>query len=321
MARGGGNRSRLLLVVLLVTALFFITLDLRGVSLTKGSRSATQTVLSPIQRTVSSLFSPVGRFFSDVKNFGKTKAELDQVKAQNKSLKTQLALNSDIKGQLTQLKGVLDLAGRGNFKIVAGRVIARGSASSFSQTITLDVGSSSGIRSDMTVISQDGLVGLVKSTTGSSSIVLLMSDPSFKVGVRIARSQGIGILSGQGSNTYSLTLLDPTGTIKTGDILLTNGSENNKPFVPGVPVGQVVKVDDVVASLTQTGTVYPYANLNDLGIVSVIVSAPTTAPHRPLVPTPNPRITIYVTPTPTPTSSPGVTPTPTPTPSAMAKKK
>ncbi len=318
MARGGGNRSRLLLVVLLVTALFFITLDLRGVSLTKGARSVTQTVLSPVQRTVSSLFSPVGRFFSDIKNFGKTKAELDRVEAQNKTLKTQLALNTDTKGQLAQLKGVLDLAGRGNFKVVAGRVIARGSASSFSQTITLDVGTSSGVQRDMTVISQDGLVGLVKATTSTSSIVLLMSDPSFKVGVRIARSQGIGILVGEGSTSYGFTLLDPSGTIKTGDILLTNGSDNNKPFVPGIPVGQVVKVDDLVASLTQTATVYAYANLNDLGVVSVIVSAPTTAPRRPLVPTPNPRITIYVTPTPTPTLSSGATPTPTP--SAKAKK-
>jgi len=320
VARGSGNRSRLLLVVLLVTALFFITLDLRGVSLTKGSRSVTQTVLSPVQRTVSSIFSPVGRFFSDVKNFGKTKAELDQIVVQNRNLKTQLALNRDIKGELTQLKGVLDLAGRGNFNVVTGRVIARGSASSFSQTITLDVGSSSGVRGDMTVISQDGLVGLVKSTTSSSSIVLLMSDPSFKVGVRIARSQGIGVLSGQGSNSYSFTLLDPAGTIKTGDILLTNGSENNKPFIPGVPVGQVVKVDDLVAALTQTATVYSYANLNDLGVVSVVLSAPTTAPRRPLVPTPNPTVTVYVTPAPTPTLSPGSTAAPTLTPSAKAKK-
>ena len=313
MARGGGNRSRLLLVILLVTALFFITLDLRGVSLTKGSRSVTQTILSPVQRTVSTIFSPVGRFFGDVKNFGKTNAELKQALATNKLLKSQLAEKSDTKGQLAQLKAVLDLAGRGNYKVAAARVIARGSASSFSQTITLDAGSSSGIRSDMTVISQNGLVGVVKSTTSSTSIVLLLSDPSFKVGVRIARSQSVGVLSGLGSTEYSLVLLDPSGTIKTGDILLTNGSEGNRPFVPGVPVGVVVGVDNSAASLTQTATVNSYANLNDLGIVSVILSAPTSAPSRPLLPTPNPTVTVYVTPAPVPVLSP--------TPSASPTKK
>ena len=311
MARGGGNRSRLLLVILLVTALFFITLDLRGVSLTKGSRSVTQTILSPVQRTVSTIFSPVGRFFGDVKNFGKTNAELTQALATNKLLKSKLAADSDAKGQLLQLKAVLDLAGRGNYKVAAARVIARGSASSFSQTITIDAGSSSGIRSNMTVISQNGLVGVVKSTTSSTAIVLLMSDPSFKVGVRIARSQSVGVLSGLGSTEYSLVLLDPSGTIKTGDILLTNGSEGNRPFVPGVPVGVVVGADNSAASLTQTATVNSYANLNDLGIVSVVLSAPTTAPSRPLLPTPNPTVTVYVTPTPSPVISP--TPSVSPT--------
>ena len=317
MARGGGNRSRLLLVILLVTALFFITLDLRGVSLTKGSRSVTQTILSPVQRTVSTIFSPVGRFFSDVKNFGKTNAQLQDEIALNKLLKSQIAMNAETKGQLAQLKAVLDLAGRGNYKVAAARVIARGSASSFSQTITIDAGSSSGIRSDMTVISQNGLVGVVKSTTSSTAIVLLTSDPSFRVGVRIARNQSVGVLSGLGSTSYSLVLLDPSGTIKTGDILVTNGSEGNRPFVPGVPVGVVVGVDNSTASLTQTATVVSYANLNDLGVVSVILSAPTTAPRKPLLPSPNPTVTVYVTPAPTPliSSSAGPTPTPSATPS------
>jgi len=319
VARGGGNRSRLLLVILLVTALFFITLDLRGVSLTKGSRSVTQTILSPVQRTVSTIFSPVGRFFSDVKNFGKTNAQLQEELALNKLLKSELAMSADTKGQLTQLKSVLDLAGRGNYKVAAARVIARGSASSFSQTITIDAGSSSGIRPNMTVISQNGLIGVVKSTTGSSAIVLLMSDPSFRVGVRIARSQSIGVLSGLGSTSYSLVLLDPAGTIKTGDILVTNGSDNNRPFVPGVPVGVVVGVDSSDGSLTQTATVYSYANLNDLGVVSVILSAPTTAPSQPLLPTPNPTVTVYVTPAPVPTAP--TTAGPTPTPSAAPTKK
>ena len=322
MARGGGNRSRLLLVILLVTALFFITLDLRGVSLTQGSRSVTQTILSPVQRGVSSVFSPVGRFLSDVKNFGKTNSELQRELTQNKLLKSELAMNLDSKGQFKQLKSVLDLAGRGNFKVVSARVIAHGSASSFSQTITIDAGSSSGIRSKMTVISQNGLIGVVKSTTGSSAIVLLISDPSFKVGVRIARSQSVGILSGEGTTSYSLTLLDPAGQIKTGDTLLTNGSDGNRPFIPGVPVGVVVGVDDSAASLTQTATVNSFANLNDLGIVAVVVSAPTSPPRVPLVPTPNPRVTVYVTPVPIPLATPSATLTATPiiTPTAKPKK-
>jgi len=325
VARGSNNRSRLLLIILLVTALFFITLDLRGVSLTKGSRSVTQSTLAPVQRTVSDIFSPVGRFFSNVKNFGKTKAELDQVEIANAQLKSALTLDQNAKGELAQLKGVLDLAGRGSYKVVAARVIGRGSAASFSQTITLDQGSSSGIRADMSVISANGLVGLVKTVTSSTSIVQLISDPNFKVGVRIARSQSIGILQGQGTNTYSLQLLDPAGTILVGDSLLTNGSDNNHPFVPGVPVGQVTWVDHTTSTLTQSGDVRSYTNLNNLGVVSVILSAPSAAPSTPLVPTPQPTVTVYITAPPapiatgvavpgTPSASPAAKSLPTPTP-------
>jgi len=312
MARGSGNRSRLLLIILLVTSLFLVTLDLRGVSLTKSSRSITQSVLAPVQKGVSTVFSPVGRFFSDIKNFGKTKDELDKVKIANGLLKAQLAKVADNKGALNQLKGLLNLAGQGGYKIIPARVIGRGSSASFSQTITIDAGSGDGISVNQTVISQNGLIGVVKVVAPNSAIILLISDPSFKVGVRIARSQSIGVLLGEGNSQYQLELLDPTGTIENGDVLVTNGSQGNRPFVPGVPVGQVTSVDQKNSSLTQTAIVKSYANLNDLGVVSVIISAPTIAPKTPINPTPQPTITVLVTPT--PTATPSLTPTPSPSP-------
>ena len=312
MARGSGNRSRLLLIILLVTSLFLVTLDLRGVSLTKSSRSITQSVLAPVQKGVSTVFSPIGRFFSDIKNFGNTKDELDKVKIANSLLKAQLAKVADNKGALNQLKGLLNLAGQGGYKIIPARVIGRGSSASFSQTITIDAGTSAGISVNETVISQNGLIGVVKVVTPNSAIILLISDPSFKVGVRIARSQSIGVLLGQGNSQYQLELLDPTGTIENGDVLVTNGSQGNRPFVPGVPVGQVTSVDQKNSSLTQTAIVKSYANLNDLGVVSVIISAPSVAPKTAINPTPQPTITVLVTPT--PAATPSLTPTPSPSP-------
>jgi len=320
MARGGSNRSRLLLVILLVSSLLLITLDLRGVSLISGSRSVTQTVLSPIQKATSDIFAPVGRFMSDVKNFGKTKAEIQDLRTANSRLKNQAVLNADIKGQLAELKKVLDLAGRGSFKVVSARVIGRGSASTFSQTVTLDAGTSSGIRKNMTVISENGLVGVVKDATINSSIVLLMSDPTFRIGVRVARSQSVGVLMGEGTNSYTVELLDPSGSLEVGDSLISIGSDNNRPYIPGLPVGVVTKVDHTTTLLTQSATVKAYTNLNDLGIVSVVVQAPTTAPNKPINPTPNPTVTVFVTPTPAPSVSDTASPSLSPSPISSVKK-
>ena len=192
--------------------------------------------------------------------------------------------------------------------MVNAKVLAQGSAISFTKTITIDQGSNSGIKTNMTVVNGQGLVGVVKSVFPNSSIVLLASDPSFKIGVRIASSQTIGILSGQGSNQGVLELLDNTTSIKKGDILLARGSSNNKPFVPGVPVGYLSKVPDSTNYVAQIADVTFYANLNALGVVSVVISAPDSDPRDALVPkapmpTPIPTVTVYASPEASPSAS------------------
>jgi rod shape-determining protein MreC len=153
----------------------------------------------------------------------------------------------------------------------------------------------------MTVISDAGLVGVVKSVTSNNAIVLLMSDPTFKVGVRIAGTQSIGVVSGQGGDSYLLQLLDTTGEIKKGDVLIARGSDGNKPFVPGVPVGVVNTVQSNASSITQNADVDGITDLERVGVVAVVVAAPTQPARESLYPKPQPVITVLVTPTPTPT--------------------
>ena len=303
MARGGGNRSRLLLVLLLVSSLFLITLDLRGVNLAGSIRSGVANVFSPLENIASKIFSPIGNFTSGLKDLGQSKKRIEQLTKEVDLLKSEKILDQDTVGQLSQLKNVLDLAGRGGYQVVAARVINRGSAATFKQTITIDVGRNSGIEKNMTVISDSGLVGVVKSVTSSSAIVLLMSDPTFKVGVRIAGTQSIGVVSGQGGNTYLLQLLDATGEIKEGDVLVARGSQDGKPFVPGVPVGTVTTVQSNASSITQNADVVGISNLERIGVVAVVTTSPKNDPRDSLVPKPRPTATIFITPTPTPSPS------------------
>ena len=300
MASSGGNRSRLLLVLLLVSSLFLITLDLRGVNLSSGIRKGVSTVISPVENLFTKLFSPVGDFASDVRNFGQSKKQITELNKQIELLKTNQILDEDMINQLNQLKNVLDLAGRGGYKVVAARVINRGSTATFKETVTIDVGSQSGITKNMTVISESGLVGVVKSVTSNSSIVLLMSDPTFKVGVRIAGTQSIGVVSGQGGSTYLLQLLDATGEIKVGDALVARGSSGDRPFVPGVPVGIVVNVLSNASSITQNADVESTANLEKISVIAVVTAAAKGDPRDSLIPKPRPTPTVYVTPTPIP---------------------
>lgn len=306
MRYGGDNRGRLLLIVLIVTSLFLITLDLRGVQVIDGIRTGTQTALSPVQKAGSWVVSPFRNFLSDVTHLGRTRNQIEKLKADNDALRQALLNREVADAELKQLKPILDLAGNGGFKVVAAKVISQGSSTSFSQTITIDAGTKSGIRSNMTVISGFGLVGVVKSAFANSAVVQLASDPAFRVGARIAGSQQIGILSGQGTRKGVLQLLDNTEEVKVGDVILARGSNNGRPFVPGVPIGEVTSVDNSASAVTQTADVKFYSNFATLGVVSVVVAAPSTDPRDALVPAkpvPTPIPTVTVTATPSPTAS------------------
>jgi rod shape-determining protein MreC len=307
MRYGGEGRSRLLLIILIVTSLFLITLDLRGVKILDGLRSGTQNVLSPFQKAGSTVVSPFRDFFGDVTHLGRTRNEIEKLKADNARLRNQLLQRKSADAELEQLKSVLDLAGRAGYKVLAARVISQGASTSFTQTITIDAGTSSGVRQNMTVVSGEGLVGVVKESYLNSALIMLATDPDFKVGVRVAGTQQIGILSGRGSKLAELQLLDNQKIVKVGDVLLARGSTNNRPFVPGIPVGIISAVDSTAGSIAQTATVMLYPNFSALGVVSVVLSAGKNNPGDALVPaapqpTPVPTVTIFATPTPTATT-------------------
>jgi len=305
MRYGGENRSRLLLITLIVTSLLLITLDLRGIGVIDGVRKGTQGAFAPILNFGATITLPVRNFLSDVSQLGRKQSQIKKLQDENDALRLQLLERANADAELEQLKSVLDLAGTAKFKVVAAKVISQGATTSFTQTITINAGTKDGIRDNMTVISGLGLVGVVKIAYDNSSLVELASDPGFKIGARIAGTQQIGILSGQGTRQGVLQLLDNKSTLKLGDVVLARGSQNNRPFVPGVPIGVVTAVDNAAGSVTQTADVRFFTSFSTLGVVSVVLAAPAGDPRDALVPqpprpTPIPTVTVY----PTPSESP-----------------
>ena len=303
MAPTGGSRRRLLLVILLVTSLLVITLDLRGVSVTRNIKSGAGTALSPFQKAGAVIVTPFRNFISDLTHLGRTRSTITKLREENASLRNKLREEKNIAGESKQLKKALDLAGKAKFPVVSARVIAQGSSGSFTRTLTIDAGESSGIRRNQTVINGYGLVGVVKKVYSDTALVMLISDPSFKIGTRIAGTQQIGIMSGDGTNSGVLQALDNREEIKKGDVVLAKGSVNNSPFVPGVPIGKVTRVSSATNSVTQVAEVTYYVNLGAIGVVSVVVGSPKYDPRDSLVPpapipTPIPTVTVTATPSP-----------------------
>lgn len=92
--------------------------------------------------------------------------------------------------------------------------------------ITLDKGSVHGIQSDMGVISQQGVVGVVAGVSPNFSVVIPIINPKFRLSARLKNSENYGSVSWDGSNIRLAQLQDlPKHEVfHEGDTVLTSFS-------------------------------------------------------------------------------------------------
>ena len=302
------RRTRALLALLLVTSISLITIDYRGGerSPLDGVRSFAAAVFGPVERVAAAIASPVSDAVDSVGRLNDGQDEADKLAAQNQELKRRLRTSGLDRSRVEELDDLLHLAGAGRYRVLPAQVIAIGSAQTFSWTVTLDAGSRDGIRPDMTVLNGDGLVGRVKTVGPTTATVLLAVDPESSVGVRLEGSMEVGFTTGQGiedRGALDLRLLDGQSTVSAGDRLVSFGSQGDRPYVPGVPVGEVTSVRGTPGSQTRTASVRPYVDFTSLDLVGVVVEPPRTDPRDAVLPprpagSPQPTVTVTVTPKP-----------------------
>ncbi|MFF1398251.1 rod shape-determining protein MreC [Streptomyces sp. NPDC058287] len=308
------RESRLLLVLLIAIAFALITVDIRGGedSPVDGARRAAATVFGPVENGVSSAVDPIGNAIAAVKDSGERHNRVSELERENAALKAKLGSDDRNRSKIRQLDSMLKTAGAGQYGIKGAQVIAIGAAQGFSWTVTIDSGANDGLKRDMTVLNGDGLVGRVTTVGPNTATVLLANDPDFTVGTRMERTDELGFASGQGDRPLRVQLLNGKAKVKKGDRLVTFGSQADKPFVPGVPVGQVVRVDPAGGDLTRTIYVKPYVGFTKLDVVGVVVQAPRTDPRdevlpsKPAKPKPTPTVTVTATPSGPPADANGI---------------
>ncbi|HSE56121.1 MAG TPA: rod shape-determining protein MreC, partial [Nocardioidaceae bacterium] len=237
--------SRAVLVLLLLASFTLITLDARGGddSPVEPLRSVAGEVFGPAEEAASTVVRP----FQSVPEFFTTtdalREEVERLEAENAVLRGQVATGVVDRNRAAELDGLLAGSRGTGYALVPARVIAMGPAQSFSRTVTIDAGTSSGVQPDMTVLNNEGLVGRVIRATRTTATVLLIIDADSVVGGRLGSNMEVGFLRGRGDlgeeGRLDLDLVDNAVTPGRDDILVTWGSDNGAPYVPGIPVGRV----------------------------------------------------------------------------------
>jgi len=281
MAKSSRRSSRSLYAVLVLAGVTAITLDSQG-----GEAS----VFQPVREALGDAFGPVeegaavvARPLSEVPDFFTSstslRADIARLEAENSNLRGQIATTSEVRYRAAELDGLLAASKDSGLALVPARVVAMGPAQSFSRTVTIDAGTSSGVRPDMTVLNNDGLVGRVVHASAGSATVLLVVDPESVVGARLGSNAEVGFLSGRGDvsgrSRMDLDLMDNSETPGKDDVVVTWGSRGGAPYVAGVPVGTVESVVSSPREQAKHAVIDPFVDFSSLDLVGVVVDADT----------------------------------------------
>jgi rod shape-determining protein MreC len=123
-------------------------------------------------------------------------------------------------------------------KTAAARIIGNGTATS-AQVVFIDRGSTSGVEKGMAVVTPDGVVGKVISVYPLASQVLLITDPTFAVGVESQKGHVHGSLQCSGTNCM-VDYVQNEEKVDGGEWFYTSGED--RIFPKGFPVGTASSV-------------------------------------------------------------------------------
>jgi rod shape-determining protein MreC len=209
----------------------------------------------------------------------------------------------ELESKNQRLEELLGFVQSKTVKGVPAPVIGR-SADHWWQQVLLGRGTNHGVKNGSIVLSPGGLVGRVTQATPNASRVLLLSDPSSRVGVMVSRSRSMGYMRGMLGNRATLEFFDKVPEVRQGDVITT--SSFSQLFPVGIPVGRVESVD-----LTKSPA--PEAVI-ELSAPIRYLEWTVIYPHSPSLAEPLPPVAPTVTPTPSvsPSASPSATGEPDP---------
>ena len=120
-------------------------------------RGVTSTVLGPAEGLVSG----AGRAVSDAAAglTGRNREQLDDLRRQNDALRLAARAAQDDQRRAQEADALLKTAGLGRYRMVAARVVAISPQQAARRMVTLDAGSRDGVKTELTVLSGQGLVG------------------------------------------------------------------------------------------------------------------------------------------------------------------
>jgi rod shape-determining protein MreC len=261
----GARRLALACFALLLVALFLLPGQIQGLL---------QYVDGPVGYVVRIPLEAIAAIDFGIADRWQQYVALQGVREENQQLRKEIEW---LRGQNSQLResavaterltALLQFKEQALPTMVAAQVIGRDATNRY-RAIILNKGESDGIRPDMGVITPAGIVGRVVKTTGASSVVLLVTDPTNAIAGLIQRTRDEGIVEGTQQGLAQLKYIPLLSTLRDGDRVVTSGLVGG--FPRGLAIGTITRIDKQEGALFQSAELMPEVDVSHVEEVLVI---------------------------------------------------
>ncbi len=282
------RRRRAVLAVLVALSIALLTAYF-GESASGGLHAVQRgfmEAMAPLQEGASRALKPARDFGGWIGDVIDAKSENKRLRRQVEQLRSQMAAAETAQRDASQLRALVGFNRSSRFpegyRRVGARVIAR-SPTVWYSTITIDKGSSAGLRVDQPVVTGEGLVGKVSATSSNAAKLTLITDHTSGVSAQVVPDGASGLVKPRVGDPSDLLLdfVEKGRPVSRGATVVTAGWRSSRLeslFPRGIPIGKVVQVDLTERELYQRVHVEPFADLRHLDVVEVLV--PSTPAGR-----------------------------------------
>ncbi|MGH2981920.1 MAG: rod shape-determining protein MreC [Solirubrobacterales bacterium] len=276
MYRKQVRRRRAVLALLILSSFALLTATYGEQS--GGLQRGVSAVFGPLQEGADRALKPARDLVNWFDETFDARGENDRLRDEVENLRTQVAAGETALSENNQLRKLLGLRAAGElplgFEPVTGRVIAR-SPTVWYSSVTIDHGTSAGVRVDDPVISGDGLVGRITSATPGTAQVTLITDHTSAVSAKVVPAGIQGVIKPEVGNPADLVLdfIDSSKHARVGQTVVTSGwkARGLTSLYPyGIPLGRVTRATVAEQEASQQVHVRPFADLRELEFVQVL---------------------------------------------------
>lgn len=248
----------------------------------KRVKSLARDTSAPFQNIMSLLLGDLRDAFAFVARAGRAADEKRQLTEQVAQLRLQVQSLRMAEQENEELRKQIGFAKRQKLTLVMGEIVTRGDSSGWWQSVTINRGTDHGVNVNMAVISSSGLVGKVRDASRKTSEILLVTDPTSKVGAKVTRTGALGVLRGGGvsaggkprmemlcaAQPCKMEYIAKEQKIFMDDEVVTSGLGGVYP--EGLVIGRIVGIKQDPAGLYQNVDVVPAGMVNSLRYVFVV---------------------------------------------------